>query len=133
VPNTYPAIKPPDDPPIPVPLPTDEFTAARLDLFPATVTHSDGTVYANVRILITTENVFLLKDAPTSGPPQIFLCQRLDDAWLQAQTYFATLADGSTLQAVRGGGCGCGSQVRGCRPFSGGLSAMQSLEKRAPT
>lgn len=92
----------------------------RVDLFPASavVKTSDGEVsYPNARVIVTQDQAFVFTDSPT-GPKQAWV-GRLDEFdGRNTIGYTATLADESVISFRRSGGCGCGSRLRGFRPFA---------------
>lgn len=120
--------------------PTPTFTTARLDLFPAHATYAPPTgepplptpTVLNVRVIFTLDTAYVFRDARQSGYPELIFERRFADAYITGQTYIAEFDDGAVLSCTRSGGCGCGSRLRGFRPWSGGLSQAASLEKRPP-
>ncbi len=83
--------------------------AARNDLFPAEVS-VNGITFAKTRVLIGAEDIYVFSDGPR-GPVLVFY-DRLDD--LDLPTVVTTQ---TTLTVTPTNGCGCGSRLRGFRPF----------------
>lgn len=89
----------------------------RLDLFPASVTIGDKQ-YLRSRAIVTDDSVHIYIDSPT-GPEEIYSA-RLDDYSGNAGVgYTAETSTGDTVLMQYQAGCGCGSRLRGFRPFPG--------------
>ena len=89
----------------------------RLDLFPAEVQGPNAPSTLTRVIVTDTEYHFFVDtpDGPTSG-----LSGALYDLEGRNTTgYTITSDDGSRYLVRRSGGCGCGSRLRGFRPFPG--------------
>lgn len=90
----------------------------RLDLFPATVTVNGQDVYAPARAVVTDDAIHVYMDA-RDGPAEVYTT-RLDDFSGRRTTGFvASASNGDDVQIGRASGCGCGSRLRGFRPFAG--------------
>lgn len=89
----------------------------RLDLFPATVVVGD-TVYSPSRAIVADESVHIYMDS-AQGPVEVYTA-RLDDFSGSRTTGYVVIAADETLVSIgRANGCGCGSRLRGYRPFPG--------------
>lgn len=89
--------------------------AARRDLFPAevTVTIPDtpaAVTFPKTRVIIGAEDIYVFSDGPR-GPVLVFY-DRLDDIDLPT-----VVTSDTTLTVTPTNGCGCGSRLRGFRPF----------------
>lgn len=91
----------------------------RVDLFPATVTVKDADgehTHNSARVIVTQDEVHVFVDSSTG--PRAAHFGRLDAFEGRNTTgYKVVLADESEINFQRGGGCGCGSRLRGFRPF----------------
>jgi hypothetical protein len=100
------------------PLSTPEYI--RLDLFPAYVTRAGavGPYTDRARVIITDRDFYVFLDAP--GGPVCDLSGALFDASGTNRTgYTVELEDGTVYAVSRAQNCGCGSILRGFRPFPG--------------
>lgn len=89
--------------------------AVRVDVFPAIVSFSFmDNPYAKARAILTADEALILVEAG-SGPAVLYQ-ERLEDVQGDRRTVVATTADGD-ITITRAGGCGCGSRLRGYRPF----------------
>jgi len=91
--------------------------AVRADVFPAVVSFSFAEdKHQRARAILTADEVIVLVESGTSAPSVLYQ-ERLEDVqFLSRQTVTATTADGE-VTISRGSGCGCGSRLRGYRPF----------------
>lgn len=95
----------------------------RIDIAPATVTFTphDGAsqTIEGARVIVTADKVYVFRDG---APPYEWYSGRLDSFDGRNTTgYQAVTANGDVVFFRRGGGCGCGSQVKSFRPFPQGL------------
>ena len=93
----------------------------RLDMFPATVTvtdSKDGARFEPARAIVTDDAVHVYMDA-AGGPKEVYMQRLSDFQGRRTLGYTAIADDGSTVQITRASGCGCGSALRGFRPFAG--------------
>jgi len=89
--------------------------ALRSDVFPADVQFSFGThSYSKMRAIVTADEVIVLVE--DGNPPGVLYEGRLVDVTGNRQVLTAITEDG-TVTIARAGGCGCGSRLRGYRPF----------------
>lgn len=92
----------------------------RLDLFPANVTRvgTAGPYTNRARVIITDQDFYVFLDAP--GGPVCDVSGVLYDASGTNRTgYSVSLDDGTEYSVSRSTNCGCGSLLRGFRPFPG--------------
>ena len=95
---------------------------ARIDIYPANLTLS-GVVHQNVRVIVTADTIYAWRDGTGGEGPVGFLDERISDFDGRNTTgWEATLHDGRVAFFQRSTGCGCGSRLRGFRPFPQGLS-----------
>ena len=95
----------------------------RLDLFPANVsvvddgqTRPPGTDRA--RVVLTNRDLYVFLDSPEG--PACTVSGAIEDAYGDNRNgYTVQLDDGSTFFITRSNNCGCGSRLRGFRPFPG--------------
>lgn len=99
----------------------------RLDLYPASLTltrEEDGLTeaYQDVRVIITADRIYGFRDGTGGEGPVEFMNERLASIDGRNSTgYTVTLADDRVAFMRRSTGCGCGSRLRGFRPFPQGL------------
>lgn len=102
---------------------------ARLDLYPARLTvvyaedPSKNVSYLNARVIVTADRLYGFIDAPDGSGPMKAVDLKFDEfdgdnthGWL------VELSDGGVAEFSRSSGCGCGSRLRGFRPFPEGLT-----------
>jgi hypothetical protein len=97
---------------------TEANPVIRVDLFPAEVYFAEEDVppLRKVRVIVTQDEFYIFADSPRG--PEATHHGRLDTFEGNQKTgYSATLADETSLTFRRAGGCGCGSRLRGFRPF----------------
>lgn len=91
----------------------------RIDLFPAYVkfTAEDESVieYPDVRVILTDSHAFIFQDT-NIGPRAVLIGELTAFEGTNRDGYTATLDDAS-MYFKRSTGCGCGSLLRGIRPF----------------
>ncbi len=95
---------------------------ARLDLYPANIV-IDGTMYPNVRVILTADEIYAFRDGLNGEGPTELLHDRMDD--FEGRNTIGWTVQASSVGEVffqRSTGCGCGSRLRGFRPFPQGLS-----------
>ena len=101
----------------------DQPVAARLNLFPARVetTDLDGNpvTYDPSRCVVTSDSVYVWMDSKSrAAEPSLVFADRYEEVQGRNTTgWTLTLADGSFAHVRRSSGCGCGSRLRGFRPF----------------
>ena len=93
--------------------------AVRADVFPAKVTFSFmDNPYVKARAILTADEALILVEASGGSGPSVLYQERLEDVqFVSREQVVATTADGN-ITISRAGGCGCGSRLRGYRPFS---------------
>lgn len=89
----------------------------RLDVFPASVVVGD-TTYAPSRAIVTDDTLYVFMDA-SSGPEEVYSVRMDDFSGRRTTGYKVTTDDGDEVYVNRASGCGCGSRLRGFRPFAG--------------
>lgn len=91
----------------------------RLDLFPATVVIGElgEQRYHPARVVITDDAVYVFMDGPNFREPVYE--GRLEDYYVEGSVRYAVTDSGDTLRITKASGCGCGSRLRGLRPFPG--------------
>lgn len=89
----------------------------RLDLFPATVRVGEKT-YEPSRAIVADESVHVYMDS-AQGPTEVYTARMDDFSGSRTVGYAVTTADDDTVSISRASGCGCGSRLRGYRPFPG--------------
>ena len=90
----------------------------RLDLFPASATLDTGEIYTPARVIVTDDAVHVYMDA-SGGPAEVYTA-RLDDFSGRRTTGYTAVSDGGVVVTIaRASGCGCGSRLKGFRPFAG--------------
>ncbi len=95
---------------------------ARLDLYPANLT-LNGVLYQNVRVIPTADTIYAYREGTDGEGPVEFLNERISDFdGKNTIGWTATLHDGRQVFFQRSNGCGCGSRLRGYRPFPQGLA-----------
>lgn len=96
----------------------------RLDIFPAALNVSGGATdeeYLSARVIVTADRIYAWKDGMRGEGPVLVMDERIDDITGRNTTgWTVTLSDGREAFFRRGGGCACGSRLRGFRPFSQG-------------
>lgn len=90
----------------------------RLDLFPASVTVNGTDEYSPARAIVTDDAVHVYMDAQ-GGPAEVYTARLDDFSGRRTTGYSAVASDGDNVQINRASGCGCGSRLRGFRPFAG--------------
>jgi hypothetical protein len=86
----------------------------RLDLFPAEVVDFPYTT----RVVVTDTEWFFYVDSP-EGPTAGLSGELYDFEGTNTRGYTIVSPDGTRHYVRRSGGCGCGSRLRGFRPFPG--------------
>lgn len=95
---------------------------ARIDIYPAGLV-LDGVMHDNVRVIVTADTIYAWRDGTGGEGPVEFLNERISDFNGRNTTgWEVTLADERVAFFRRSTGCGCGSRLRGFRPFPQGLS-----------
>jgi hypothetical protein len=95
----------------------------RCDVYPAGVTFSFGEhSYPRARAMVTTDRVIVLVEGGGPSGVSVLYDERLEDVTGDNRQVVATTADGD-VTITRQNGCGCGSRLRGYRPF-GRMMAM---------
>jgi len=95
---------------------------ARLDLYPANLI-LDGVMYSDVRVVVTADTIYAWRDGYGGEAPVEFLNERISDFdGRNTIGWTITLHDDRAVFLQRSSGCGCGSRLRGYRPFPGGIS-----------
>lgn len=90
----------------------------RLDLFPAKVEGIEQTA----RVIVTDAHFYFFVDAPGGGTPVAEVSGALYDIEGRNTIGYILVEDGDpdvTWNFRRATGCGCGSRLRGFRPFPG--------------
>jgi len=99
---------------------TTDPVVVRLDLFPATVVRGsdrEPVVTRTARLYATNDTIYVYEEA--GEQPELVLEARYEDVEGRNTTGWTfTLWDGDTLHTRRGEGCGCGSRLRGFRPWT---------------
>jgi hypothetical protein len=97
----------------------------RADIYPANVVFSfaDRT-YEKARAILTADKAIILVEGGGHGAAVLYE-GRLEDVEIVARKeLIATTAEGR-ITISRGGGCGCGSRLRGYRPFGRAVHLAQ--------
>lgn len=89
----------------------------RLDLFPATVTVGEQ-VLTPARAVVTDDAVHVYMDS-RNGPEDRYTARLADFDGARNIGYIAETDDGEKVHIQRASGCGCGSRLRGFKPFPG--------------
>jgi hypothetical protein len=94
-------------------------TPVRTDVYPATVQFSFWTnPYAKTRAILTADRALILVDGGNGSGAAVLYEGRLEDVAIPDRRHVvATTAEGE-ITISRAGGCGCGSRLRGYRPFA---------------
>jgi len=90
----------------------------RLDLFPASATLDSGKIYVPSRVIVTDDSLYVYMDAP-GGPAEVYSARMDDFSGRRTTGYTVVTDEGVSVALARAGGCGCGSRLRGFRPFAG--------------
>lgn len=90
----------------------------RLDMFPAIVR---GLPFPNgvidrQRLIVTDAHIYLFGDT-ANGPAVTYSWVLEDISGRNTTGYKMITEDGEVIEARRSNGCGCGSRLRGIRPF----------------
>lgn len=88
----------------------------RLDIFPADVV-VEGERYSPSRAIVTDDSVYVYMDS-AAGPAEVYSA-RIDDFQGRRTTGYTAVSDSTDISINRASGCGCGSRLRGFRPFAG--------------
>lgn len=88
-------------------------------VFPAIVT-SAGTNLTRAKVFLASDRAWVAVDS-SAGPRVVEEIEISNLAVLGNNSYELTEPDGSVVKIKAGGGCGCGSKLRGWSPFSGPL------------
>lgn len=90
----------------------------KLDLFPATVTTSDGTVLGeDLKAIVTDSTFYIFEDTlegPTYTKEEVLVSFEGTN-----KTGYTVVTEQDTYHVARSLGCACGSRLRGVHPFSG--------------
>lgn len=92
----------------------------RLDLFPAYVTRpGEAQPFSDrVRVIVGDQDFYIFSDSPT-GPVCDITEVLYDATGTPADGYHLIAEDGGDYFVRRSTNCGCGSRLRGYRPFPG--------------
>lgn len=88
----------------------------RLDMFPAIVLIEGEPVLSNVRAIVTDTELVVFQDS-YGGPAEVYRGALADFTGSAKTGYSAEIDDGPTATITRSSGCGCGSLLRGFRPY----------------
>lgn len=99
----------------------------RLDLFPAVISTKDpanplpntqlGGVLDSKRVIVTDTKVLIFADSPTG--PILLHDWNLVDITGKSTVGWTIETEDRLILVRRSGGCGCGSRLRGLRPYPG--------------
>lgn len=99
--------------------PLSKPSVIRLDLFPACVSRQNQGAYTNrARVIVTDRDFYVFLDAQ-GGPVCDVSGVLYDTGGDNRAGYTITLDDQSIYTVKRSENCGCGSMLRGFRPFPG--------------
>jgi hypothetical protein len=103
---------------------TDGSVLVRTDVYPANVSFSFASnPYPRARAILTVDKVLILVDG--LGGAAVLYEERLENVSIGQTSVVATTVDGD-VEISRQGGCGCGSTLRGYRPFGRAMAMAAS-------
>lgn len=98
----------------------------QLDLFPAAVTEAGKDLGYEIRVIVTDNYLYVFRDEVEG--PEAFIALPLDSFDGSNKIGYTVTSDDRVFSIARAKNCGCGSRLRGFRPF-GGVPHITHIEK----